>query len=92
MPSACSGELWLRVPTSRFSQPTRLLEPGSASSSSSIAEKCDRLGAGSPVAWTAAILPAFHSGSRGASLGCSPKNESAARSCAFGIAIRGRAV
>ena len=68
-PTPCSGECRSRVPTSRFSQPTRLLDPGSASSTSSIAEKCERLARGRPVAWTAASLPAFHRGSSGARFG-----------------------
>ena len=57
-PKPCSGERSPSVPIRRFSQPTRVAEPGSASSTSSIAAKCERLGAGSPVACTAASLPA----------------------------------
>ena len=49
-----SGERPASVPISRLSQPLRALEPGSASSTASIAAKWERLGAGSPVAWTAA--------------------------------------
>jgi hypothetical protein len=41
--------------------------------SSSIAEKCERLGAGWPTAWTAPNVPAFQNGSSGASAGFSPK-------------------
>ena len=47
-------------------------EPGSASSTASIAAKWERLGAGRPVACTAASVPASHSGSSGASSGCRP--------------------
>ncbi len=60
-------------PTSRFSQPIRALEPGSASSTSSIAEKCERLAMVSPAAWTAASVPAVHSGRSGAELGVQPE-------------------
>ena len=67
-------------PMSRLSQPTRASEPGSASSTSSIAEKWERFGAGSPVAWTAAILPLVHHGSSGDSAGCRPKKPSLASS------------
>ena len=90
-PKACSGESIRSAPTSRLSQPTRASEPGSASSTSSIAEKWERLGAGSPVAWMAAMLPAFHQGSSGASSGCSPKKPSGTSSRSYGTAIRGRA-
>ena len=58
----------------------RVVDPGSASSTSSIAAKCDRLGAGRPVACTAASLPAVHIGSSGASAGCSPNMPSRASS------------
>ena len=88
---ASSGELIALVPISRFSQPTRVEEPGFASSSSSIAAKCDRVGEGNPVACTAASLPAFHSGSSGFRLGCSPKKPSVASRALRGIAILGRA-
>ncbi len=78
-------------PTSRLSHPTRAGEPGSASSSSSMAAKWDRFATGRPVAWTAASRPAFHNGRSGPSAGCRPKNPSAASSRAFGTAIVGRA-
>ena len=78
-------------PTSRLSQPTRAEEPGSASSRSSIAEKCERFGAGSPVACTAAIEPALHHGSSGASAGCRPKKPSLASSRVDGTWMEGRA-
>ena len=89
----CSGEAPGVPLTSRFSQPTRSLEPRSASSISSIAAKCDRLATGSPVAWTAATLPAVQSGSRSAMAGCRPKNASwaPASSSVWWIAIPGRA-
>ena len=89
--SPWSGELEASVPISRFSQPARVVEPGLASSTSSIAAKCERFGAGSPVACTAASLPAFQSGSSGARDGCSPNIASFASSRSEGIAIRGRA-
>ena len=63
---------------------TRIDEPGSASSTSSIAAKCERLGAGSPVAWTAASLPAFHNGSSGASVGVQPERPVLGEQCAGG--------
>ncbi len=46
------------IPIIRLTQPRRALEPGSASSTSSIAEKWERLGTGRPTAWTAASSPA----------------------------------
>ena len=87
----CSGEEPGVPLTSRFSQPTRSLEPGSASSISSIAAKCERLATGSPVACTAATLPASQSGSRSVIAGCSPNMPSLASSRSEGTAIRGRA-
>ena len=92
-PTPWSGEPSELVPTSRFSQPTRALEPGCASSTSSIAEKWERLAVVSPVAWTTARLPAFHIGSSGASFGCSPKRPSVvpASSWSCGTAMVGRA-
>ena len=88
-----SGEVPGVPLTSRLSHPTRSREPGSASSISSIAAKCERLATGSPVAWTVASLPAVQSGSRSDSAGCSPKKPSVApaSSDALGMAIRGRA-
>ena len=74
-----------------MSQPIRAEEPGSASSTASMAEKCDRLGTRIPVAWTAASLPAFHIGSSGSREGWSPKVASAASKEAAGIAMVGRA-
>ncbi len=91
-PTPCSGEWWLSVPISRLSQPTRWLDPGWASSTSSIAEKWDRLATVNPVAWIAARLPASHIGSSGASFGCRPNNESLARRRSFGMPIVGRAL
>ena len=79
------------TPISRLSQPSRLVEPGFASSSCSIAEKCDRFRTGSPEAWTAATLPELHNGSSGAIAGCRPKKASLATSVSAGTAIRGRA-
>ncbi len=89
----CSGEAPGVPLTSRFSQPTRSLEPGSASSISSIAAKWDRLATGSPVACTAATLPALQSGSRSVMAGCSPKNAvlCTGQQPVGGIAIPGRA-
>ncbi len=56
-----------------------------------MAEKCERFATGRPVACTAASRPEVHSGSSGASAGCSPKNPSRASSDSFGTAIPGRA-
>ncbi len=86
-----SGDSWPSAPISRFSQPRRVAEPGSASSSSSIAAKCERFGAGSPVPCTAASRPASQSGSNGASSGCRPNVPSRASSRSAGTAICGRA-
>ncbi len=88
---ASSGDPTPSRPTSRLSQPTRALEPGSASSSSSIAEKWLRFGTGRPVACTAAIFPAFHSGTSGASAGWRPNMPSFTSSWSDGTAILGRA-
>ncbi len=52
-------------PIKRLIHPLRTCEPGSASSTSSMAEKWLRLGTGRPTAWTAANLPDTHSGRRG---------------------------
>ena len=87
----CSGEEPGVPPTSRLSQPTRALEPGSASSSSSIAEKCERLATGSPVAWKAATLPASHSGTSADIAGCRPNMPSLTSSRSAGTEMRGRA-
>ena len=78
--------------TSRLSQPTRSLEPGSASSISSIAAKWERLATGSPVAWhrrDLAGLPQRHQGGHGRVQpeACRPVTSSRSD----GIAIRGRA-
>ena len=88
---ASMGEPGPSRPTSRLSQPIRSGDPGSASSTSSIAEKCDRLATGSPVAWIAAIFPPVHSGSRGASDGCRPNMASFASSRSLGTLMEGRA-
>ena len=47
-PTACTGLAMASRPISRLSQPTRVVEPALASSISSMAAKCDRLGAGRP--------------------------------------------
>ncbi len=86
-----SGESPSRPPSRRLSQPLRTLEPGLASSTSSMAAKCDRLATAMPVACTAASSPDCHIGSRGARLGCSPKKASLPSSLAAGTAMRGRA-
>ncbi len=59
----------------RSSHPVRRLEPGAARSSSSWAEKCERVASGVPTSWTSAIWPASHSGLRAFSPGCMPKTE-----------------
>ena len=89
---ACNGEASPSgSPIRRLSQPVRVADPGAASSSASMAEKCERLGAGKPEAWTQPSLPVLQSGMSGASAGCMPKNPSAASSCSFGMPMRGRA-
>ncbi len=79
------------IPIIRFTQPTRCAEPGSASSISSIAAKCDRFGWFMPTAWTAANLPEFHQGISGASCAFRPNIASFASSGALGSASLGRA-
>ena len=69
----------------------RTVDPGSASSTSSMAEKWDRFGAGSPVACTAASRPAFQRGRSGSSCGFSPNIPSLASSRSAGTAMPGRA-
>ncbi len=78
-------------PTMRLTQPLRSAEPGSASSTSSIASKCDRLGTGRPTAWTAAISPDCHSQPSGASFGWSPNIGPACSSDVVGTRSRGLA-
>jgi hypothetical protein len=73
-------------------QPERAVEPGSASSTASIAEKCERLGTERPTAWMAASSWLSQSDWRGAMLGCSPNIESAPMSDGFGTEVFGRAV
>ncbi len=75
----------------RLTQPRRTLEVGSASSISSIARKCDRLGTSIPTACTAASSPACHSHSSGCIAGCSPNIASAATRLAAGMPMVGRA-
>ena len=75
----------------RLIQPTRALLPGSASSSSSMASKWLRLGAGSPTACTAARLPACHQRDTGANFGCRPNVASACSSSVALSAVVGRA-
>ena len=79
-------------PIIRLTQPRRTLLPGSASSTSSMAEKCDRLGTGRPTACTAASSPESHSHESGDRFGCSPNISSAATRLFFGSARLGRAV
>jgi len=71
--------------------PDRTDEPGLASSTSSMAAKCDRFGAGSPVACTAATLPAVQNGRSGSNAGCSPNIWSGQSRDPFGTAMVGRA-
>ena len=78
-------------PTIRLIQPVRAEEPGAASSTSSIAEKCDRLTTGSPVAWMAASSPDCQYLASGCIDGCSPNIESLQISEAAGTAVVGRA-
>ena len=86
-----SGEPPPIEPTSRFSQPSRASEPGAASSTSSMAAKCERLGAGSPVPWTTASSPDSQSGMSGASPGWKPKVPLRPTSESAGTPMRGRA-
>ena len=87
----CNGLVSASVPTRRLSHPDRIDEPGLASSTSSMAAKCDRFGAGSPVACTAATLPAVQNGSNGSNAGCSPNIPSFASSTSGAMAMLGRA-
>ncbi len=89
--SPWSGLTSASVPTSRLSQPDRTDEPGLASSTSSMAAKCERFGAGNPVAWTAATLPAVQNGSSGPNAGCRPNIPSLASSTSEAMAMLGRA-
>ena len=68
-----SGSAALSRPVIRLIQPTRALDPGLASSTSSMASKWLRLGCGSPMPCTAPKLPAFHIGTSGARAGCRPQ-------------------
>ena len=79
-------------PIIRLTQPRRATEPVSASSISSIAEKCERFGTGSPTACTAASWPEVNSHSSGFICGCRPHIASWATRDAFGTAMVGRAV
>ena len=88
---AVSGSAVAFSPTTRLIQPTRAEEPGSASSTSIIASKWLRLGAGRPTAWTAPNVPACHIGSSGAKDGCRPKLVSPPISAPSGTTMPGRA-
>ena len=55
-----------------------------------MAEKCDRFGTRSPVAWTAAIRPSIHCCSSGARSGCSPNRVSFCSRLPSGTAIEPR--
>ena len=79
-------------PIMRFTQPRRVVDPGSASSTSSIAEKWDRFGTERPTACTAASSPAVNSHSSGCIWGWRPNIESGATSAFCGTAMVGRAV
>ena len=75
----------------RSSQPVRTLEPGAARSISSMAWKCDRVGAGWPAACTTPKVPASQNGFRGDRAGCSPKVASSGSSRPDGMPMPGRA-
>ncbi len=93
MPICTASRVPLRGPRPiiRLIQPLRASDPGAASSTSSIAEKCERLGTLRPVAWTAASSPDFHKNSSGSIEGCRPNVESAHNRAVFGTAVVGRA-
>ena len=76
-PTPWSGEpVGASRPAGSASRPGRS-SPGAASSTSSIAEKCERLAVVSPVAWIGGQLARRSTcGSSGASFGCSPKRPS----------------
>ncbi len=94
MPSCTASRVPSLVPSPiiRLIQPVRTEEPGSASSTSSMAAKCDRFAIGRPVAWMAASSLLSHSEVSGAIIGCSPNMESAQISEAFCTAVEGRAL
>ncbi len=78
-------------PIIRLIHPVRASDPGAASSTSSMAEKCERLATWRPVAWTAASSPEFHNGCSGAIEGCRPNIASAHSRALFATAVVGRA-
>ena len=88
--TACSAFRCASSPTRRLIQPTRAADPRSASSISSIAEKCDRFGCGRPTACTTANLFCFHSDVSGLNSGCRPNIGSLNKSARLGTLMRGR--
>ena len=93
MPSCTASSVPFMGPSPiiRLIHPLRASEPGAASSTSSIAEKCERLATRRPVAWMAASSPEFHRGSSGAIDGCRPNIGSAHSRALFATAVEGRA-
>ena len=91
MPSCTASSVPLPRPIIRLIHPDRVEDPGSASSTSSMAEKWERLATGRPTAWTAASSPEAHSGASGAIIGCSPNIGSAHSNVFTGTAVVGRA-
>ncbi len=79
-------------PIIRLIHPLRASEPGAASSTSSMAEKCERLATRRPVAWIAASSPDCHSGASGAIAGCSPNIASLHSRAPAATAVEGRAL
>ncbi len=68
------GELVASRPSVRFSHPERLASPGLASSTSSIASKCDRFGTARPTAVTAAIRLVVPEACEGRQRGVQPEH------------------
>ena len=78
-------------PIIRLIHPVRADVPGAASSTSSMAEKCDRLTTLSPVAWMAASSPDCQYLASGCIDGCRPNIASLQITEAAGMAVVGRA-
>ena len=85
------GELVASRPSVRFSHPERLASPGLASSTSSIASKCDRFGHRQADRGDRGHPLVSQRPARGASAGCSPNIASRLISEAVGTSMVGRA-
>src|SRR3954469_20130504 len=77
-------------PIIRLIHPDRTDDPGSASSTSSMAQKWERLGTGNPVACIAASSPDCQYLARGCIDGCSPNIVSEQIRADAGTAVVGR--